>query len=373
MILEQYLNESVTSSNNDIPDVEMANEGFRFEDGGILRACALSEAACIEVEKVLMAKECVACKMISESAVNEAFALQENVITDAASSIKKVIMKLWARMKEIANAAKLHFEKLFSNSAFIKDAEKALEKLTDFKDLEFEGYNINYEALDPKAIYNKGAGLATTLANKALAKVGQSGVGSSVEDTSKNLESAKDEMDKLKTDEFSKEFTQEAFSCEPEKVNEEIFKALRGGKDSKEKLTWNKAKCVSAVKNLSTLKNKVDGVANDIDILHKAAIKEVDKAIEEKNKADNNATDVKKPKTSALATIVKDKAQCIQTVLNYSNRVINAQMEALKEDCSQSKSFIMAAISQARKNSHNVNASTDLLGESSAFNFIDNY
>ena len=49
-------------------------------------------------------------------------------------------------------------------------------------------------------------------------------------------------------------------------------------------------------------------------------------------------------------------------------------MEALKEDCSQSKSFIMAAISKARKNSHNVNASTDLLAEGTSFDsFIDRY
>lgn len=366
MLLNKFLSEDTLSGqsiNNNVPDIEMSNEGFRMEDGGAIRAIMLAEDATTELNMICQNSESNSMKMMVAGNLSEAYVLQENVITSALGGIKKIIMKLWARMKEVCHSLKLQFEKLFNKSAFLKDAEKTLKNMTDFKDLEFEGYVYSYNT-SANDIYKAGAKVVDDLFGKAESALNPLTAATSTEATAAKLEAIKDKLNALKGTELEKSLSQAAFKCDTDKINAELFKKFRSGKDSKEKLTFSKEKCLTAIKQLSTLANAVNSVQQDVDTNHKTAISEVDKLIKDAEKSNNDALDVARPITTAKLALLRDKANALKSALTLANLTTNAHNQALKDEASQSRNFLMAAIRQGSKNAKaaNVNASTDIAG-----------
>ena len=362
MLLNKFLNESSLIGDNDY-EVEMTNEGFRFEDGGISRIISLSESAMSEINmRCQLAEVEAGKKVIAGATLSEAYMLQENVISSAIGGIKKIIMKIWARMKEVCEAVRMEFNKLFNTSAFLKDAKRILEKINDFKDLEFEGYDFTVDALDANSVYIASEKAVIKAYNAAESALNGVKAGEDTEATRKSVEAHKDVIDALKGDELKKKMTEAAFGCSPEDLNKTIFKKLRNGKDTEEKLSWDKNKCIKAIEELTSLQNKVKGVADSVNNAHKKALNGVDESIKKAEKANGEAKSTESGITSAKLQILKDKATGLKSALDLSNIATNAKLAVLKTEAAQSKKFISAAIRQGRKNerTNKVSESVDI-------------
>ena len=366
-VLDQFLNESTIGYGCDVAVPEPSNEGFEFEFGGVARINTLAEAALDELFAVEIANEVKCCKMLAEGVdYSQILVLQENVLTSMIDGAKKILQKLWARMKSICQSVKLQFEKVFNTKAFIIDAEKILKNMTDFSNLELEGFNftldnvkltqIAQKMIDYVEKISKEAQDINTNSLKITDKV-------TIEETRKKINAkTKGIMEKLGTDEKRNDnLCNAGVGCKAVDVNPTIFKQLRGGKDTEEKITWNKDKCLGALRNFSTMQNTIKSVEDDVDKMFKTASATLD----DMKKLIDVANDPSSIKDNVKEVIVAQKgiidkcAKALTYSMTVCNTISGAKLQALKDEASQSKKFITKAISQGKKNA-SVNASTDI-------------
>lgn len=371
-ILNTFLSESAVLGYNDIEDVEPSTEGFDHESGGTFRANMLAEAAFAELDAVVTATEVKGYQQLAEGAtIEEMLVLQEGVVTNIISKAKEIIKKLWSRMKSVANSVKLQFEKVFNSKAFVVDAEKTLKSITDFTDLELEGYVYTLDAIDPKAGASKAFNEINASVKSTVSVIdGVDYKGKTLEAYNTALSSKiKPLMEKLEGETLKNSVCNAIVGVNEDSVNEEIFKKLRDGKDSKDTVSWNKEKCLAAIKNMSSLSNKIKSISGDIDTMYKAALSIINDLEKLTNKAKSgDISDVKRHGLNEISKVLSKGAEGLKYALGIANRVVDGKFQAIKEEASQSKSFIMKAISQGKKNARaaeKVSESTDVT------NFLD--
>ena len=368
-VLDQFLNESTTGY--DVVEPMPSNEGFEFEFGGVARINALAEAALDELTAIEIANEVKCCKMLAEGADDsQILVLQENVITSMIDGAKKILQKLWARMKSICQSVKLQFEKIFNTKGFIRDAEKILKHMTDFSDLELEGYNFTLNDVNLQQIAEKMIGFVKGIASESKnIDINSLGINDTVtiEQTREKISSkSKPIMEKLGEGETRNDnLCNAALGCNFSDLNSTIFKTLRGGKDTEETVSWNKDACLKALKEFSSMQNTLNSVSKDVDLMFKKATAELDdmkKLIDiasDPNKLKDNAKEV----VNARKNVINACAKALTESMTMCNTISGAKLQALKDQASQSKRFISKAISQGKKNASspsNVNASTDI-------------
>ena len=364
-VLDQFLNESTSYSNIEVP--EASNEGFEHEFGGVSRINTLAESALDEFTAMEIANEVKCCRMLAEGAdYSEILVLQEGVITNVIEGTKKVLQKLWARMKSICQSVKLQFEKVFSTKSFIRDAEKILKNMTDFSGLELEGYNFTQDKVDPKAMATKMISYVKGVSSQAQGIVKSVKVTdkTSMEETKKQIDSkAKPILEKISEGgKRNDNLCQTGIGCKAEDVNKTIFKALRSGKDSEEKVTWSKDNCLNALKNFTSLQNDVNSIGSDVDTMFKEAISAMDDIKKTGESASDGMKDNQKEVSKAAMSLVDKCAKALTYSMTVCNTVTGMKLQALKDEASQSKSFISKAISQGKKNVRNVSESTGIEG-----------
>ena len=374
-IFDSILNESTNENYDDIQVPEPLDEGFEFEFGGISRANILAESAIADLEAAEMATSVKsAIGVLNEStSIEEVQFLQEAVVTKVIDAIKNVIQKLWARIKAICNSVKLRIEKTFSNSKFIVDAEKQLKGLTDFSGVSLEGYEFTLDAINLSKISGNLVDVFKKPALELASKIQSMKVSAKVEnlkaDIDKITENYKDNYGS--TDKKNDLMAKTALGCTYSNVSSEVFKKLRNGSDTKKSITWNKDGCIKAVREFSTVKSNMDSISNDVDISYKKALKDIE-AFKKLNEtraqgAEGNSSLV----FSKASEIITDAARSIESCMTFTNKLANAKIQALKDQLSQSKSFIVKAISQGKKN---LNASTDITGGNDPFaSILNNY
>lgn len=369
MILDKFLNESSNELEN-VALVEASKEGFTFEDGGMTKAISLAETEITKLEMAEMVTEAKAVQLIvngrasnlSESSIMDSVkVLQENVFRGVWSKIKEIARKLWARIISILESVKTWLAKTFNKSAFIKTAKTQLEKYNDFKDLEFEGYEYNHEAVDPKTAFN---------ALKTAIETSIKGISPKANAEGEVDSDEKTKLDDLKQDTYKDTLADKVVSgASSNELKSKIMEKMRSGDTSKKKLTFDKSAAFKFIDQSKSISNTVEGIRSKVNTQFKEALS----AMEADEKKANAARKKADGKEVALAQfqvdILKQHSSLLNTALAMCSTVTDCALATIKEETSQTYSFISAALSKAKKNySKAANESTDL----GTGNFLDN-
>ena len=364
MILNKFLNESVYDI-NDSMIVEASNEGFTFEDGGMARAISLAETEMTKLEMADMVTEAKAVQLIvkgrmnnlSESAImEEVNMLQENVLTNTWEKIKQIAMKLWARIKAIIESALTWITKTFNKSAFIKTARKQLEKYTDFEDLDFEGYEYDYKAVE--------ADKAFAIASKCIEdkfKELDSKHNINSKSSKEDIAAAKDALEEIKSESFKDEIAGSIIDgASYTDFKSKVVEKMKGDKKS---LTFDKNAALTRIDNEGKIKTQINAIKTKVDNAFRQAIAEMGKEEKEAKKIKDKANTDEQPfATFAYQTLVASSS-LLNVALTLSSEVSDAALTIIKEETKQTLNFVSAALSKGRKNHVKAsNESTDLGG-----------
>ena len=345
-ILDDYLN----NSNVDISHVEMTNEGYTI-NGGVESILLESELASHKMNMLQIGMESKCVMMLHEASMNgenqeEALSkvnlLMEKVGFGILGKIKDLVMKMWAKMKEVVNSLKMALAKAFNESKYIEMATAALKDLNDFTDFEYSGYNYNLN-YNLKAKWNTANRKVTSEFDK-LKDV-------DYDDTNKQVNT---DIDKLKNSESMDEYCKAGYGCKVSELEKTVFKELRGGDTKTTIKTINKEELLNILKGFKTSSTALDEIGKDINNSHTFLIEIINGFTEGwKRYGEDNI----------YALINTAEVSVLKDTLGIANRVTGYKMTALKEEKTQAKAMVSKAIAVGKKNKKKamgkLNASTE--------------
>lgn len=366
MILDMMLNESTIDTGlSDYSDVEPTSNGYEPSLAGMNQILMESAEDMHTLQTACSVAEYKALTLISESSVSEAIVLQEGVVSGFFKKMKELFNKMLAKIREFFSNVKLYFSKLTKDDNFLKQYKDELGKVTT-SGFEYEGYNYTLDAIKLDSINADAA--VKLLDDKGIGKTPEEVVNKAKSIAKSDKKDA--EMASLK--EFASKQNEEkekvlnkvrSSICGEEKASEfksAVFKKLRGGKDSKEKISVN----VNDI--IKTIELK-DRTLVDIDAARKAAenniissLKFVDNCISKLNSVENSDEAVKSAATR-LSQILNVIAGLRKSICDIVNSTAGYKVSAAKENCSQARDIARKLLIHDRKSrkSTNVNASFD--------------
>ena len=357
-ILDDYLNNSNVDISH-VEDVEMTNEGYTI-NGGVESVLLESYEASHKMNMLQIGMESKGVMMLHEASKNgesqeEALSkvnlLMEKVNFGILGKIKDLVMKMWAKMKEIVNSLKMALAKAFNESKYIQMATAALADLSDFTGFEYEGYNynLNYDLYDKWIhAFNKAARGFDELQY------------SDYDDTIEQINIA---IDKLKNSDSMDEYCKAGYGCNVSELEKTVFKELHGGDTKTTMKTINKDAALKILKEFKSSKYALDGMVKNINSFHTEIITMIDGYINEYKKKANDKDEHYANVSRTRSIIYTAKVSTLKDILGIANRVTGYKMAALKEEKVQAKAMVSKAIAVGKKNKKKdagkLNASTE--------------
>ena len=328
MLLNDYLNESGYSI------IEATNEGYDFEFGGMEDVIDLAESDMTKLAFADIISQVQICNAINENTDIEP--LQENAIKSFFEKVKSIIKKMAARVMEVLNSAKLHFQKIFMKNKFIENANKILKDYNGSVEIEGYNYTVNY---DSKKMYE-------TYISKVEKKIN---------DAINAGDNAKTTLENNTNAEAVDTIVEESFGSKESEIKTYMFKTLRNGNDSTETIKVNCSSVLNSLKSQQYMISNIDKIKTEISNMYKSAISTVDGLQKEAEKSNDNNKSFK-------IEAYKKQSTLLTKGLNIANMTVNARLVAIKDNVKQAKSAAMKLISQKKKEDRkeNVNASTNI-------------